>query len=180
MSIYKPSGPAIQNFDFRFITALTMVLASGTLYLVAIDLPDGFTVTNTHWFSGSTALVNAGGNNHYWTALYDSSRNLKAQSTDNTAKAIGATALITDALSAPFTIPLGQGGQYYIGIMVNSGTGGTQPTGSLFAGASAVMGTNLVGGGKVTGSADSGLTTTAPNPAAAITQLSTLPYVGVS
>jgi len=180
VSIYKPAGPAIQAFDFRLIYQVTTVNTSGTLYLIAIDLPDGFTVTNTYWFSGSTALTNAGGTNHYWTALYNSALGLQAQSTDNTAKAVGAGALITDALATPQTITLGNGGQYYVGIMVNSGTGGTQPTMATFGGASSVLGTNSVGGGKFNGSAPTALVGNAPGTAPAITQLAGMPWVGVS
>lgn len=178
MSIYKPSGPAIQNIDFRLLNTNTGALASGTLFLTTIDLPLGFTVSTIYWFSGTTALTNGGGSPHYWVALFDSAtRALLGQSTDNTAKAISASSVISDTLTTAYTTTAA--GQYLVGVMVNSG-GGTQPTFAYYAGISAAMGINSVGGQKFNGTSTTALGATAPNPAGAITQVGNLPWFGVA
>jgi hypothetical protein len=173
---YEPAGPSIANLDFRMNNGATNVLGDGTLLMTTIDLPAGRTISTLYWLSGTTALVN-GATPHYWLALFDSSRNLLRQSPDNTAKAVGASTVISDTLSSPFTTTYG--GQHYVGIMVASGAG-TQPTYTGFASLTAPMGLNSVGGGKFNGTSNTGLTTTAPNPANLINQTNPVPWVGVS
>jgi Pectate lyase superfamily protein len=174
--VYKPSGVVLENFDYRQVNGAAGAMADGTLLLVAIDLPLGLIVTNIEWLSGTTALIN-GGAPHYWVALFDKNRALLAQSTDNVTKAIGTSALITDALSVPFTTTYA--GLHYIGVMVASG-GGTQPTMTNFGSLTAIMGLNNVDAGKTNGTSTTGLTTTAPATAAAITQTNTILWAGVS
>src|SRR6266545_112021 len=158
MSVYKPSGVVWQNFDYyRGITAVTGGANQGTLYITAMDLPKGFKVTNIYWRSGSTALTR-GTSSHYWLAIFDVSRNLLGQSTDDTASAVGANALQTKALAAPYITTYS--GLFYVGLMVYADTG--------------------FGGVQFNGSSSTGLTNTAPNPAAAITSVAGVPWMGVS
>jgi hypothetical protein len=177
VSIYKPAGPAVTNMDFRFLLSNTGALTAGTLLVTTIDLPLGFPVSTIYWFSGTTALV-LGTSPHYWVALFDSAtRALLRQSTDNTAKAIAASTLISDALSSTYTTTYA--GQHLIGIMVAQ-TGGTIPTYCAYSGLSAVTGINSVGGQKFNGTSSTGQGATAPNPAGAITQVGNIPWVGVA
>ncbi len=182
MSVYKPSGVVWQNFDYyRGITAVTGGANQGTLYLTAMDLPKGFKVTNIYWRSGSTALTR-GTSSHYWLAIFDVSRNLLGQSTDDTASAVGANALLTKALATPYITTYS--GLFYVGYMIyaDTGFGGIQPTVSIFNAPSATIHDQATAGGgaKFNGSSSTGLTNTAPNPAAAITSVAGVPWMGVS
>lgn len=165
----KPTAAISQAFDRTMIDNNTAALASGTLYMTAVYIPSATVVTNLSWLSGTTALV-LGATPHYWVALFDSSLNLLRQSTDNTAATIAASSLITTALSSTFTTTYS--GLHYIGIMVNSG-GGTQPT---FAGKGAIVQSGINLAPKLSGTSTTGLTTTAPNPAASITVISQRPW----
>lgn len=177
MSIFKPSGPVVQNFDYRMLTTNGGLLVDGGLFLTSIELPLGFTISTVYWWAGTTTLVN-GGAPHYWVAIFDSStRALLRQSTDNTAKAIVASTLISDSLSSSFTTTYG--GQHLVGIMVASNAG-TQPTFGGFSGLSANLNTTGVGGQKYNGNSTTALTTTAPNPAGAITGSGSLLWCGVA
>lgn len=152
----------------------SLTLTSGTLYLWAIDLPAGITVTSLTFYSGNTALANGGGSPHAWAALYTASKVLLAQSTDNTALSWGNNqTAATFTLSAAQTIT--QGGRYLVGLMVNSG-GGTQPTMSTVVGLAGMNGITPVRAA----TADTSLVGTAPNPAGATANISQTPYIVVA
>jgi hypothetical protein len=152
-------------------TAAIAMGTSGRLYMMAIQLPT-CVVTSISWLSGATALT-TGTSPHLWVALYDASRNLLAQSADDTAPVWAANSVLTKSLTTPQSVAAGA---YYLGICRVQGGGGTANT---FAGAA-----NRDNNSTITpilfGSADNSLTGTAPNPAAALTQVGGTLYAYVS
>jgi hypothetical protein len=123
-----------------------------------IALPKGLTVTSITWVSGTTALVTG---THGWSALYDDALGLLRQSTDDTSVAWAANTVKTFTLSSTFVTTYS--GLHYLGLLI---TASTVPTMSG-AGTTTTIISNIppiIGGNSTTG-----LTGTAPNPAAAIT-----------
>lgn len=169
----RPSGATFETTSIEQLNTNNTSLTSGTLYLFAVWLPQGLTVTNINWAAGATALTNGGGSPHYWVALYDASKNLLRQSTDSTSATVSANAVKTTALSSTYTTTTE--GMFYLGVMVNSG-GGTQPTFANFAGLSAYQGTGVVR----SATADTSLVGTAPNPAGATSNIGQMIYAYVS
>lgn len=167
-----PTGVTYQNFSRFANQTVTGALASGQMKVSAIWLPTGFTVTSISFLS-STALV-LGTSPHFWFALFDSSGNLLRQTADQTAAAWAATTLKTVNLSSTFVTTYT--GLHYLGVMVAQ-TGGTFPT--LVA---ANVSTGAVSLAPILGGSggDSGLTTTAPNPMAAINTGTNVVYCGVA
>jgi hypothetical protein len=173
LNLQRPTGALFETFEIDKLAAAAGALTSGTEYLFGIWLPKGLKVTSITFASGSTALIN-GGSPHFWVELKDSSKNLLAQSTDDTAPVIGASILKTVNLSAPFTTTYE--GFHYLGLMVNSG-GGTQPTYSDYL--SLAIFTNA-GGFIRAATGGTGLTGTAPNPTGATSNIGQRAYMYVS
>jgi len=145
--------------------------ASGTLTMTAIYLTAGQLVSNITFFSATTA---AGTPTNKFFALYDSNRNLLAQSANDTTNAWAANTQKTLAMTSPYRIQTS--GLYYIGLLQTATTiatikgGVTRTGGQLNAAAPIIYGTSTTG-----------LTTTLPNPAAAITAVGTaMLYAAVS
>lgn len=133
--------------------------ASGTLRLDAIYLKAGQLVSNISYFSATTA---AGTPTNGFFALYDGNRNLLAQSANFTTEAWAANTIKTKAMTTAYRVPVS--GIYYVGIMIKATTvptykGNTAKTGGQLAGTAPIL----------HGNSSTGLTTTLPNPAAAIT-----------
>lgn len=138
--------------------------ASGTLFLQAIYLTAGQLVSNITISSATTA---AGTPTNYFFALYDGSRNLMAQSANQTTTAWAANTVKTLAMTSAYRVPTS--GLYYIGIMMTATTvittkGGTARTGGQLASTAPIL----------SGASTTGITTALPNPAAAITANSLL------
>lgn len=129
-------------------------LTSGRLWLTALNLKKGMTVTNVGFRSGSTAI--AGGSN-WWFALYDKDLALLAQTADQTSTAWGTFTDKVLALTAAQTIAYS--GVHYVGVMANALTPPKIACSSGYGGRS----------NDRSGQSTTGLTSTAPNPAAAIT-----------
>jgi hypothetical protein len=146
-------------------TASTLV--SGRLHLVSVHLDIGTVVTSITFVSGTTACATP---TNEWVALFDSSRNLLRQSTSVTTAWAASTAK-TFTLSSTFTTTYT--GLHYIGLMIAATT---VPT--LMASTGVTVINNLPP--ITTGSSSTGLTTTAPNPAAALTATTFTPYAYVS
>jgi hypothetical protein len=87
--------------------------ATGTLYLFAVEIEAGLTITSLSFNSATTAL-SVGSNQ--WFALYDSSLNKLAVTSDDTSTAWAANSRKTLNLSAPFTTTYS--GLYYVGICI--------------------------------------------------------------
>lgn len=148
----------------------TAALTSGTLHLDAIYLVAAQTISSITYFSATTA---AGTPTNGFFALYDENRNLLAQTANFTTEAWAANTVKTKALSASYRIPTS--GLYYVGIMITATTvptlkGGTAKTGGQLAGAVPIL----------HGNSTTGLTTSLPNPAAAITVGTTTVYAALS
>lgn len=146
------------------------VLVSGRLSLAAIWLPAGLTVTAITFFSGSTS---AGTPTGYRFGLYDSNRNLLRQTVDGgTAAWNSFDSGKTLALTSTFTTTYA--GIYYLGIYVVAATvpnlSGIASNNRMISAAPAIFGSSTTG---LAAGADM------PNPAAAITSVSALPYAQV-
>jgi hypothetical protein len=145
--------------------------ASGTLVMMAIYLTAGQAINNISIWSATTA---AGTPSNGFFAIYDINRNLVAQTANFTTEAWAANSIKTKALTATYRVPTS--GQYYIGLLQVATTiatikGGTARTGGQLNAAAPI----------IYGTSTTGLTTTLPNPAAAITAVGTASlYASVS
>jgi len=178
---YNYSGPPVSNLGGNGTLAETMpretcpevnttVAASGTLFMQAIYLKAGQLISNITLASATTA---AGTPTNYFAALYDGSRNLLAQSANQTTTAWAANTVKTLAMTTPYRVQTS--GLYYIGYFMTATTvatlkGGTAKTGGQLAGAAPIL----------HGASTTGLTTALPNPAAAITGGTVSIYAAVS
>lgn len=105
--------------------ATAAVTTSGTVYLTAITLPGGTTVTNIVTMTGTGTLKTGG--THGWYIICDSARKVRGATADQTdAATVWGTASTeySIALSAPYVTTYS--GLYYIGIMV-ANSAGSQP-----------------------------------------------------
>ena len=137
----------------------TAPTASGTLFMQAISLTAGTLVSSLTVASATTAAVTPTGGR---VGLYDVNRNLRATSADQTTTAWAANTLKTLAMTTPYRVPTT--GVYYIGFYMVAVTiitmkGGNAKTGGQLASAAQIL----------HGTSTAGLTTTLPDPAAAIT-----------
>ena len=157
---YGVTGSKAETFDRHICDeSNNAVLSTGRLSLQAIWLEAGTVINSISFYSGATAL--ATGTNQLF-GLYDGARNLLATTVNDGAAAWAANARKILALSAPYTVT--SAGLYYLGIMVAATT---VPT---LKGQAAPTTSNLHGDAPIiNGSSTTGLTTTLPNPAAAIT-----------
>lgn len=146
----------------------TGTLTSGRLYLVAIDLPVGLSIASITFGSGTVAAASP---LNQWFALYDQSRNLLRQTVDDGTTAWAAGALKTLALTSAYGTTYA--GLHYLGIMVNATTvpNLVAVTGSALANSSTPV---------LSGPSSTGLTGTAPNPAAAIAGSGIMPWAYVA
>lgn len=179
---YAPSAPVTANLGATGTLAETMPRmlglttnttagASGTLFMQAIYLTAGTLVSNIEIISATTAQVAP---THYWFALYDGSRNLLANSADQTTTVWAANTAKKLAMGTPYRIPTS--GLYYIGLAQVVTT--TQAT---IAGGPAQL--NATSGNSAPilhGTSTTGITTALPNPAAAITAGTASIYAAIS
>jgi hypothetical protein len=95
-----PTGVLAQSLDRGHTAEINTAAptASGTLWMQAIYLPAGITVSNILWHSATTA---AGTPTHWMAGLYDINRNLLATSTDHTTEAWAAQTMKTIAMVTP-------------------------------------------------------------------------------
>lgn len=147
----------------------TTAPASGTLAMMAIKLRAGDLVSTIDLWSATTA---AGTPTNYMVGLYDINRNLLAQSANKTTEAWAANSQKSFAMTTPYRVPVT--GIYYIGYFMTATTvatlkGGTARTGGQLNGAAPI----------VYGTSSTGLTTSLPNPAAAITSTTASVYAAV-
>lgn len=165
--VFRPTAAVYETVPRWTQTTTLSLLLSQRLQLVAIALPSGLTITSIT-FVAVGATTNP---TNQWFALYDSSRNLLRQTVDDTTTAWGGSAAKTLALTSTF--PTTYAGLHYLGIMVKADT---PPTLSGCGASAVTMGLVPI----ITGTSTTGLTTTAPNPAAAITAQGGMPYAYVS
>lgn len=154
-----PTGFVAQTCPRTLAGVNISALTSGSLYLQAIYLMAGEKISNISFCSGATQ---AGTPTNQFFALYDINRNLLAQTANATTTAWAANTFVTRALTATYTVPTT--GLYYVGIMV---TATTVPTlAGLTAAGNAALRTNAP---IISGNGSTSLTTSLPNPSAAIT-----------
>lgn len=144
------------------------VLSTGRLSMAAISLPQGLAVTSITFWSGGTAVDTA---THQWFALYNSSRELLGQTTNDTSTAWGTNAAKTLALTTPYTTTYS--GLHYLGINV---TATTVPALMAVVVSSQIHGVAPI----LNGTSTTGLTDTAPATADALTVTTRIPYAYVS
>ncbi len=153
----KPTGALFQNFDRQLAGNTAIAPTSGTMRLVSIWLPAGTLVTSATFCAGTTAMS---GGTHGWAALYDSSLALVgSQSANDTGITWAANAAKTFTFGSTYTTTYT--GLYYVGLLMVASTMPTmcgQTIGIGISGMAPAMG----------GNSTTSLTTTAPNPAAAI------------
>jgi hypothetical protein len=92
-------------------------LTTQRLYLVAIWLPKGITVTSITWYSGTNAAVTP---TNQWSALFSSGLVKRAISTDDTSTPWASNSAKTFTMTTPYTTTVA--GLHYIGLMVKAGT----------------------------------------------------------
>lgn len=165
-----PTGAVAETIPRYLATTNTSALTSGTLFLQGIYLTAGQLVSNIGIISATTA---AGTPTNYFFALYDGNRNLRAQSANQTTTAWAANTAKTLAMTTPYRVPTS--GMYYIGLMVAATTVPTIHGGP--AKANAVVSSTIP---ILHGNSTTGLTTTLPDPAAAITAGTTSIYAWVT
>lgn len=99
-------------------------LASGTLFLVPIWLQQGTVIGHLNFWTGSVAATAP---THQWAGLFDSARVLLAETADQGAAAIGATAKLSLAIAqiasgAASSFTTTYTGLHYIGILITATT----------------------------------------------------------
>lgn len=178
---YTYAGPSYGNLGATGTLAETMARelcpeinttagASGTLFLQAIYLKAGTLVSNITVWSATTAAATT---SNLFFALYDGSRNLLAQSANQGAYTWAANSKKTLAMTTAYRVTVS--GVYYIGVLQVATTiatlkGGTAKTGGQLAADAPIL----------QGTSSTGLTTSLPNPAAAITGGTASIYAAVS
>jgi hypothetical protein len=145
--------------------------ASGTLFLQAIYLQAGQTVSNISFHSATTAV---GTPAHWLFGLYSYARALLATSTDQTSTAWAATTLKTLAMTTPYLVP--SSGIYYAAIMVSASTVCTLKGGPAITGGQLCANAPILHGA----TSDTGLTTALPSNAGSITSGLLSAWCGIS
>ena len=170
---YGPTGVLVENMRRLLVAEINVVAptATGTLFMVAIYLPAGTLVSNMLWHSATTA---AGTPTNYAFGLYRlSDRALLANTANQTTTAWAAQTMKTIPVTTPYLVPTS--GLYYFGMYMTATTiitskGATSKTGGQLHAQPPIL----------SGISTTGLTTTLPNPAAAITAGLLAPWCAVS
>lgn len=149
------------------VIANTGQLSSGRLQLVGIELPAGLLVSSITYLSGTQAAVTP---TAQWFALFNADRTLIGQTVDDTTTAWAADSEKTLAIASPVTTT--RSGFHYLGICVAAAT---PPSLMSVAGGAVPSALAPIMAGQST----TGLTTTAPSTAAAITAVGAQPYAWV-
>lgn len=166
---YAISGHKAESIPRTLAGVNIAAATSGTMVMQAIWLPAGMTITTLYTMSGTTASATQ---TNRWMALYDQNRNLLQQGPNSTTTVLAANTLWSSAITSYTTT---YAGIFYIGMM----TAATTPNsliGVTAAGNLAIRNQAPI----LTGTSTTGLTTTAPNPAAAITATANSYWVAVS
>lgn len=152
--------------------ASNTILTSGRLHLVACVLEAGTTITNVAFVSGTTGATTP---THQIFALYDKNLVRLRVTADDTSTAWAGTAIKSLALTSTYLVPTTD--LYYLGIMVAAAT---PPTLMSTGSAATTVVNNLPPITTGYDATNTGLTTTLPDPAAALTAHSLIPYAYVT
>lgn len=166
---YGISGTKAESVPRNQAGVNIAAVTSGTMVMQAIWLPAGMVINNLMCMSGTTASATQ---TNRWMALYDQNRALIRQSANQTTTVLAANTLYTAAITAYTTT---YSGIHYIGIMTAATTANSL-IGVTAAGNAAIRNQVPI----LTGTSSTGLTTTAPDPAAAITATVNSYWVAVS
>jgi hypothetical protein len=155
---FLPTGAIASSIPRNVPMNAAGSITSGRLRVVGLPLTAGQTVTSLTFLSGSAAAASP---THWWFSLHNPALALCRQTADQLTAAWPAATLMTLALSSPYVAP--STGLYYAGLMVAATT---TPT---IVGAAPMNAALMPVVPILTGDSTTGLTTTAPNPAGALT-----------
>jgi hypothetical protein len=174
-----------EPFASHIAGAASLAISSGVMALVGIPLYAGDVITTISMAAGTTSLtMGSNADGHLWFALYDTTVTLMAQTADQGGAATwGSNTVKALNLSAAQTIPAD--GWYYVGVMVNMGTGGSPVMNTVrgVAGAAAMSGITAgwpTGYKTLGGSNGSGLGAVAPAGPLTIASALLWPYAVLS
>lgn len=172
---WEPPDYGLLGWSFDGIMATSSTTpGAGQLQMVRIHVPVASSITNVIIAVVTLGATLTSGQN--FMALFDSSRNLIGVTADRTTRwnTGGTTGMDEAALvGGPFAVAAGD---YYVGFW---SVGTTQPA-IARAGNTGAINNKLSGNNSRHGTSSTGLTTTAPNPAAAITASNTAFWAAVS
>lgn len=166
---YGVSGAKAESLPRTLAGVNIAAVTSGTMVMQAIWLPAGMVINNLITHSGTTASATQ---TNRWMALYDQNRALLRQSADQTTTVLAINTLWTAPITSYTTT---YSGIHYIGILTAATTANSL-IGVTAAGNAAIRGQTPI----LTGTSTTGLTTTAPATAAAITATVNSYWVAVS
>lgn len=117
---WVPGGGKIETFPRFMLGSGGLVLASGTLYLVALPAPlkAGVTYSSITWVSGGAGITSA--TNQWFTLVDKASLQTLRTTTDNTSTAWSSSTARTLNLSSTYTPTANT--DAYVGIMVAAST----------------------------------------------------------
>lgn len=145
-----------ENITPAFAYTAAALQTTGVMHSAGIPLFAGDVITSMAFRVGAAAVSPT----HWWVALYDTSKNLMAQSADQLTTAMGANTTFDVALTAPQTITTN--GIYYAALCTVAGTIPTICCSQVPAGFGQIL-SGLVAGMASRGqTSGSGLTGTAP------------------
>lgn len=110
-----PTGAIAETIPRWACGSSTNTFVSGTLYLQAIWLQAGQTVSSITFMSGGTAATTP---THWWFALVDKNYVLRGHTADQTTGAFAANTAFTKALVTPYVATYT--GLHYVGIMMTA------------------------------------------------------------
>lgn len=159
------------NMPIGVLTGGNSLTSNGLVFVMKLRTDVPITVTNLHIFVSSAGSGLTSGQN--FGALYDASKNLLAQTTDQTTP-WGSTGMKTMALTSSQAVAAGY---FYVALWSN---GTTRPTIRSAANNSSAINGVLSTANSLWATADSSITTTAPSTLGAFTADSNARWVGVS
>lgn len=171
LAAHRPTNAVRHNMPRTFVST-GRAAVSGQLEVTSIYLKSGDVLSGIGFLSVAAATSPT----HQFFALYDSSRNLLKQTTDDTNTAWAANTPKALNWSGGGTYTVSSSGLYYVAACQVAGTPATLagPNVSATVGGLSTLGTKLAGT-STTGIADG----TAPSTAASITGAAVMPYCWV-
>jgi hypothetical protein len=132
---WRPNGVTFETFSRRGAANASQALgASGVMVLMAVWLPGGFLASKVCLEGGGTPLAWGTGwtGQHFFYTLYDPDGNLIGQSADGGGTQVFNNTFSPVSLASAVRAP--RTGIHFIGIIINSGTGGSGFTYPTFGG----------------------------------------------
>lgn len=169
--VLRNGGASYRESFPRWIISGSTLTSSGVGYVASLPLFAGDVVTYLS-FASSTGMTKGttNGTPHLWAALYDTTKTLITQSTDEgDSSSWGSSSGKTFTLNSPYTVPAT--GLYYAMMCCVAGTGGSpaQVTLRVATGNTPLPDGVLASQKQLSGTSGSSLTTTAPTGPLTIT-----------